>query len=424
MKNTFILSIAICFFFINSLNAFSQKNKTFDPNYKLLESKSKVQDKNFYLLTAMQQVPAIQQILSTNKKLSVFLKAKKAEITKNANTCGENPECHLLTFLWKDEEVKLISGILKGLYNSKPEFQQFTQNHIRASGFYQNYSNLSDTDLLIKAWEDASKGINHIINVYGNGIKPLYFTIDSIRYDKNTTFYKRLIDINTNSIASDTKTMGLFFEPSLQFAINFLDINDRDEASSFEPMEQQENKATFERVATINWDAYKYSVLLVPGYGPEEEKTPLSPVAKFRLKLAAERYFEKLAPIIVVSGGRVHPFRTPYNEAIEMKKFLIARYEIPENAILIEPHARHTTTNFRNAARLIYRYKLPSDKKALVTTTKYQSYYISDMGLDKRSIKELGYVPFKLLKRLNKNDIEFLPIITSLHGNAMEPLDP
>ncbi|OQY02317.1 MAG: hypothetical protein B6I20_06995 [Bacteroidetes bacterium 4572_117] len=218
--------------------------------------------------------------------------------------------------------------------------------------------------------------------------------------------------------------MGLFFEPSLQFAINFLDINDRDEASSFEPMEQQENKATFERVATINWDAYKYSVLLVPGYGPEEEKTPLSPVAKFRLKLAAERYFEKLAPIIVVSGGRVHPFRTPYNEAIEMKKFLIARYEIPENAILIEPHARHTTTNFRNAARLIYRYKLPSDKKALVTTTKYQSYYISDMGLDKRSIKELGYVPFKLLKRLNKNDIEFLPIITSLHGNAMEPLDP
>ncbi|OQY02316.1 MAG: hypothetical protein B6I20_06990 [Bacteroidetes bacterium 4572_117] len=113
MKNTFILSIAICFFFINSLNAFSQKNKTFDPNYKLLESKSKVQDKNFYLLTAMQQVPAIQQILSTNKKLSIFLKAKKAEITKNANTCGENPECHLLTFLWKDEEVKLISGILK-----------------------------------------------------------------------------------------------------------------------------------------------------------------------------------------------------------------------------------------------------------------------------------------------------------------------
>jgi len=423
MKNYF-LKTTICFFLLCNFNIFSQQKKTFDPNYQLMKSNSIEQDKNFYVLTAMQQDPITKQILVANNMFTKFIEAKKKEIINSAEKCGENSECHFNTFLWKDEEVKSISKQLRELFNSNSEIRKFIQNHIRPSGYYQNYESLEDEEIFIKAWEDASKGINHMINIYGKGIKPLYAKIDSIRYDNGSIFYKRLIDINTNSVALDSKSMDLFFEPSLQFAINLLDSNDRDESSSFEPMEKNENKATFDRIATINWDSYKYSIILVPGYGPEEEKTPLSPVAKFRLKLAAERYHSKLAPIIVVSGGRVHPFRTPYNEAFEMKKLLINRYQIPENAILIEPHARHTTTNFRNTARLIYRYEIPSDKKALVTTTKYQSYYITDMELDKRCIRELGYVPYELLQRLNQNDIEFLPIIKSLHANSMEPLDP
>lgn len=420
----YIFKIVICIFLIGGQNIFSQENKSFDPNYKLLKSNYIEQDKIFYVLTAMQQDSVTKQILITDKTFVKFIEAKKKEIIKSAENCGENSECHFDTFLWKEEEVKFISKRLRKLFKSKNEIRKFIQNHIKPSGYYQNYANLSDEEILIKAWEDASKGVNHLINVYGKGIKPMYAKIDSIRYDKNSTFYKRLIDINTNSIANDLKTMNLFFEPSLQFAINLLDCNDRDEISSYEPIEKKENKATFERITTIDWDKFKYSIILVPGYGPEEEKTPLSPVAKFRLKLAAERYHSKLAPIIVVSGGRVHPFRTPYNEAFEMKKFLMDRYQIPENAILIEPFARHTTTNFRNAARLIYRYGIPSTKKALVTTTKYQSYYITDMALDKRCVRELGYIPYKLVQRLNQNDIEFLPIIKSLHRNFMDPLDP
>ena len=420
----YFLKTTIWCLLISSLNCFSQVNENFDPHYKLLQSNSIEQDKNFYVLTAMQQDSETKQVLVANNEFAKLIDAKKKESIKSADSCGENTECHFNTFLWKGTEVEFVSKQLRKLYKSNLEIKKFIQNHIRPSGYYQNYVDLPDEEILVKAWEDASKGINHIINVYGKGIKPMYAKIDSVRYDKNSTFYRRLIDINTNSIALDSKNMDLFFEPSLQFSINLLDSNDRDESSSYEPIEKIENKATFERIAAIDWDAYKYSIILVPGYGPEEEKTPLSPIAKFRLKLAVERYNKKLAPIIVVSGGRVHPFRTPYNEAFEMKKLLINRYQIPENAILIEPHARHTTTNFRNTARLIYRYGIPSKKKALVSTTKYQSYYISDMELDERCISELGYIPYKLLKRLNQNDIEFLPIITSLQSNSMEPLDP
>ncbi len=420
----YIFKVAIFILLLSNLNAFSQENKGFDPNYKLLQSNSVVQDKNFYLFTAIQQVPKIKYLFLSNEKLADFLKAKKIQIATDAKTCGEQSDCHLTLFLWKEEDVKFISTQLRKLYSSNTEVKKFIQDYLRPSGYYQNYANLSDEEILIKAWEDAAKGMNHIINVYGKGIKPMYPNIDSIGYDKNSIFYRRLIDLNSNSVVNDIKNMDMFFEPSLRFAINLLDINDRFEASSYEPLALLENKATIERIKFIDWNKYKYAVILVPGYGPEKEKVPLSPVAKFRLKLAVARYRMKLAPIIVVSGGRVHPYQTPYCEALEMKRFLIERYHIPENAILVEPHARHTTTNFRNTARLIYRYGIPATKKDLATTTKYQSRYISNPGFEKRCVKELGYVPYVLFKRLNQNDIEFLPVVKSLQMNSLDPLDP
>lgn len=107
-----------------------------------------------------------------------------------------------------------------------------------------------------------------------------------------------------------------------------------------------------------------------------------------------------------------------------MKKELMGRYLIPESALIIEPHARHTTTNFRNAARLMFKYGIPTDKKALCTTTVDQSIYITDMDFDQRCIKVLGYMPYRLGDRLNRNDIEFYPLKTSLFVDNTDPLDP
>jgi uncharacterized SAM-binding protein YcdF (DUF218 family) len=33
---------------------------------------------------------------------------------------------------------------------------------------------------------------------------------------------------------------------------------------------------------------------------------------------------------------------------------MVEKLHVPANAILVEPHARHTTTNMRNTARLIF----------------------------------------------------------------------
>ena len=106
-----------------------------------------------------------------------------------------------------------------------------------------------------------------------------------------------------------------------------------------------------------------------------------------------------------------------------MKKFLMEKLSIPKSAIMMEPHARHTTTNMRNCVRLMFRYGMPMDRPAITCTVKSQSMYITSL-VNERSKKELGYYPYKNGKRLSDTEAEFYPITTSLQIDFDEPLDP
>lgn len=120
----------------------------------------------------------------------------------------------------------------------------------------------------------------------------------------------------------------------------------------------------------------------------------------------------------------MHPFKTKFSEAFEMKKFLMEVLKVPENAIIMDPHARHTTTNMRNGVRLLYRYGMPVDKPCLVSTMRSQSYYITNDAFVTRCLREINHVPYKLGKRLSETDFEFYPVLDALHIDADEPLDP
>jgi hypothetical protein len=215
-----------------------------------------------------------------------------------------------------------------------------------------------------------------------------------------------------------------FFHAPLRFALELLRANWRDEAGRFEPMERGENRAAFERVKSIDWSRYKYSAILVPGSGTDRPGQALSPWGKARVTLAARRYKAGLAPFLIVSGGYVHPAQTPFCEALEMKKALMAEHGIPAEAIVIEPHARHTTTNVRNAARLLWRYGFPWEKTALITTDHGQSAYIEAPAFAERCRTEIGHVPYEALKRISQFDLEFRPRLEALQLDPLEPLDP
>jgi len=102
-----------------------------------------------------------------------------------------------------------------------------------------------------------------------------------------------------------------------------------------------------------------------------------------------------------------------------MKKF-----GIQADAIIIDPHARHTTTNFRNADRLIIRYGIPINKPSLFITSKSQHDSVMKDTFDKRNIHELGYLPYRDKKSISNHDVVFYPVYESLHMDPLDPLDP
>jgi hypothetical protein len=116
--------------------------------------------------------------------------------------------------------------------------------------------------------------------------------------------------------------------------------------------------------------------------------------------------------------------QTPFCEAIEMKKYLMEKYKIAAKNILVDPFARHTTTNFRNAARLAFRYRIPTYRTALVTSSESHITATISEEFRLRCLNELGYFPMEFIKRVSPLAAEFRPSPMSLFFDATDPLDP
>lgn len=410
----------LCCFGSLSLGTMAQGNGP-DKRYVLIQTHNAVQYKNFYLLSLLQQDPALKALIKKDQVLGDFFKQKESKIAAAIKNCGANISCFTTAIKFNDEEIALVGNRLSALFKPGNELGLLVRNQLIPSGCYGLYGQLAQADLLARAWEQDAKAVNHTIDVYADGQKPNYPVIDSIGFNVKDKSYPELVSTNT-ILSLDTKNT-LFFEPSMQFALVSLEINERNDAADYEPMASTVNKAALLSIAKTNFKNYKYSLILVPGEGPEESGVALSAGGMLRCRLAAVEYLKGSAPFIMVSGGRVHPYKTKYSEAYEMKKFLMQTLQIPENAIIMEPHARHTTTNMRNAARIMFRSNIPMEKPALVVTVKSQSMYISNVMLQ-RCVKELGYEPYRLGNRLSDNQLEFYPNVMSLQIDFDEPMDP
>ena len=200
-------------------------------------------------------------------------------------------------------------------------------------------------------------------------------------------------------------------------------MNDRDEAGRLEPLSAGENATASAYARTLDWRRWPYPALLIPGRSPELPDDALSPEAKQKMRLAKRRFDQGLAPLIVVSGGYVNPAHTRFAEALEMKRRLLA-LGVPERAVVVDPFARHTTTNLRNTARLLLELGAPLDRPVLVTTTANQSRYIEDAGFNARCRRELKYDCFRDLKRLTNFDTALRLPTVSTQRSADDPLDP
>ena len=376
----------------------------FDPDYAIVDSGSWVQNKNYYLLTIFSDVAEALAIIKGDPDLALISTERDARIRQAATDCVGDIDCYADALLWSDvEAMEAADALVDAFFGVKAPFD-LASSHLQPSGMFHLHVPLSDDELLRSAWLDTVAGMHQVFDSYGWSLPPAE------------------LDVIINEILSGNPDPMLLFEPMLEIALAAMDYYDRDEAGRYEPMQDGENRSALARIPTIDWEQYRFSIILVPGKGPNLE-IPFHPTSKIRCDLAVERFNVNIAPLIVLSGGHVHPDQTPYSEAIEMKKYLMQQHGIPEEAILVDPHARHTTTNLRNVSRLIFRYGIPPDKPALITTDFFQNIYIAYM-LTERCLEELGYLPWRKVKQLGFSDSCLLPSPTTLYADPRDPLDP
>jgi hypothetical protein len=317
-------------------------------------------------------------------------------------------------------EIASLGDELVSLMMTKKTIRKAV-NALKKRGLYPLFIQEADTAYARKAWELEARGIAYIINTYIAAQKPLYPKIDSISFAKDDPAFHQKVTDGVKRILKNRS--GVFYSIPMLFALEALNINERDEAVRYEPLTDNENKAAYKSVKKIKWDKYPYSVILIPGLGPEQPDVKLDPKGARRCDSAAAAYRAGKAPFLVVSGGHVHPYKTPWCEAAEMKKYMVEVLQIPDSAIIIEPHARHTTTNLRNTNRLIYRFNIPAGKPVLIVTDAAQNFYINSSMRDK-VVKELGYTPFTSIKKLSATESEYIPSDNSRQPNSFDPLDP
>ncbi|MFD2599614.1 YdcF family protein [Sphingobacterium corticis] len=377
--------------------------------------------KNYYLTyVLLQDTTALYEYFSSDRRLTNLLDARHNRLLESEK-CTDLA-CLMKAFMWKNEEIEYLSATFSKLVLSHSVQREHLKKHLFAYPRYGNIGNLSLSAYIEKALRQDFHAMNYAIRVYGGGEKPNYPTIDSIAFNTNDPHYLSLLKEVRVDVLSDIQKPEQAFQETLLCAIRLLEINERWDAAQLEPLRLGENKAALDAIATTDFSRYPYSLLLTLGAGPEVYGQPVSPGGMLRSRTAARSYFAGLAPFIVVSGGRVHPYKTLYIEAQQMKKYLMEVCQVPEHAILIDPYARHTTTNLRNTARILLSYGFPTDQYAIVNSSSTHIDAVENMAA--RCIRELGYLPYELGNRVSDVIIEFKPREESFTIDPDEPLDP
>ena len=377
------------------------------PAFSLPQSSSILQDKAFFLATLLSADPALVAGLAADPALSAISQVREDALRAASEQCTEEPSCLAGALLWSEADAQTAAYALAAYLESSAQLAPFAAD-MRASGRFGLHATLPDKALVETAFLDlvTALGETFFDEVGSLGGAGMQSVVDSV-------------------VAAHPEPL-LFPEPLLLVDLAALAADQRDEAARYEPMEEGENAAALAHIPSIEFDNYPFTVIVVPGLGPTNLEVPLSAGGRARCDLAAKRFFAGIAPLIAVSGGHVHPDRTPYSEAIEMKKYLLSNHAIPEASLLVDPHARHTTTNLRNVSRILHRYGVPTDRAALVTTDFGQSLYIGywDGMFGPRCKKELGYLPWRSLVPLSQNDTCWRPNAVTLHADGRDRLDP
>jgi hypothetical protein len=376
----------------------------------------------FPLFATLRTAPGWAEALRADPVLRRLAAERAARVTEGE--CTPMPHCATEAWLWTEADIASVDARLRLLVRSRARAEALVTQAMRRSGRFARHDALGDADFLSAAWRDAAAAVNRTVAVYARGEPPRYPKIDAIIFDPALPEFASVLQAHGVATAAMARATDLFFDPSQRYATGLLQMNERIEAGSFRPLLDGENAATARAIVATDWAGKEHTALVVFGHGPEDAQSRTGVMGHIRLAIAADLYRRGLAPFLIVSGGNVHPNRTPFNEAVEMKRLLVTQYDISADRILIEPHARHTTTNLRDCARLLLAAGFPTSLPALVVSDHQTIQYIGSETLARRNVAEMGIQPGRLSPGPNRFTLRFVPDPASFHTEAADPLDP
>lgn len=376
----------------------------------------------FPLFAMMRTAEGWAQALRDDSVLQTLIADRAARIP--TGTCTPSPQCLADAWVWTDADIALVEARLWRLVDNPKQGKALVAQQMRPSGRFARYAALSDADLVAAAWKETAAATNRVIAVYAKGGAPRYPFIDATIFNMALPQMTDVLSAHGVATAAQARATDLFFDPALRYAAGLLQMNERIDAGNFRPLLGGDNAETNRAIGRMNWRGKPYTALLVFGHGPEDAQSRTGVMGHIRLSIAADMFARGVAPFIIVSGGNVHPNRTPFNEAVEMKRLLITQYGVPADRILVEPHARHTTTNLRNCARLLLGAQFPTDRPALVVSDHRTIQYIGSDVLAQRNLAEMGVQPGRLTPGPDQFTLAFTPDPVAFHVEAIDPLDP
>ena len=356
-----------------------------------------------WALMANQLFPAVASVKAKPQPgLATVLDNRK----KRIDACQGAAKCLFLASTWTDEEMEAVARAVPSLPKTSPNGPPIADDGVRAQVVRE------------------LRGLNAILQIYGFGTESRYPMIDGPVEKPGSADFKALVADAIWLAEAGKNDPGVNLDPSIPLAIALIDVNERRDAVAFEPLDKAHNAPAFALARGIDWKRYRYTAIIIPGVGPENPAISMSARSKLHLRQAASRFADGEAAFIVTSGAAVHPKGSRFNEAVEMRKVLVERYGIPADRIVIEPYARHTTTNLRNVTRRLVAMGAPIDRPTLIVANPSQSSYIGSPEFAARNPAELGYQPGAIGRRLSPYEIEFVPALQSLRVDPWDPLDP
>jgi DUF218 domain-containing protein len=414
VKHRFVLLLTLGVF-LSSERGFASSPQEHEVQVEKLEQKL------FPILEALDSDASARTALMSDPTIDKLHKERVMAIDHATSHCEVDSNCINSAFRFDQANRSTVLSGLTLVYRQSSQVKSLVDGLACKSPNFPLYQSLGCEQAFLKAVDDEITGLNNVIDIFGDGKASTRGAVDVAEYDTQSLAYRQILNTLAHNVLEASAPL---FQQGVLYGCYLLIANRSDYATRFPGLDTMDNAGAVLALTKTIWSNYKYSVILVPGLGPENVGVPLSPGGRARLRIAVRRYLDGLAPVIIVSGGFVHPPHTGYNEAIEMKKVLVEEFGIPSDAVLVEPFARRTTTNLRNVARLLIRYGISLDKPVLVTTDIFQTSSINNGQISDRCLKTLGYVPFRKVQQLSPVDTSLQLIPESLQFDPRDPLDP